>query len=137
MEVARCSYSSSRVTRRVTSRITPYIPYPPITSEKSSGFSRRLTETTLPSARSSRKLSTTSTNWVTSISRPCALALSVPPTVKMFDDCMTLRAKPRGAIARCTSSQVAPLSTVMVIPTGSISRIRLKLRMSSTRPPGV
>ena len=71
------------------------------------------------------------------MSRPCALALSVPPTVKMFEDCMTLTARPRGAIARWTSSQVAPLSTVMVMAAGSTARTRLKPRMFSTTPPAV
>ena len=71
------------------------------------------------------------------MSRPCALALSVPPTVKMLDDCITLIASPCGAMARCTSSQVAPLSTVIVIAAGSMARTRLKLRMSSTTPPAV
>ena len=65
-----------------------------MTSEKSSGFAVRLTSTTFPSASSSRKRSTTSTTCITSISRPCALALSVPPTVKMLEDCITLTARP-------------------------------------------
>ena len=108
-----------------------------MTSEKSSGFAVRLTSTTFPSASSSRKRSTTSTTCITSISRPCALALNVPPTVKMLEDCITLTASRRGAIARCTSSQVAPLSTVTVMPLGSIARIRLNRRMFSTTPPAV
>src|SRR2546425_4457791 len=106
-----------------------------MTSEKSSGFESRLTRRMRPSASSRWNRCTTSTTCVTSRSRPCALAESVPPTVKMFEDCMTLTARPCDAMARCTSSQVAPLSTVTVGAAGgaaeSIATMWLNVRMSS------
>src|SRR6267142_2497850 len=127
MATAFCSYSSSRVTRSVTSRITPYMPYPPMTRPNNSGCCVRETSTTEPSASSRRKRCTTSTTCMTSTSRPCALALSVPPTVKMLEDCITFRASRCGASARCTSSQVAPLSTVMAGVIVSMASTRLQL----------
>ncbi len=74
---------------------------------------------------------------MTSTSRPWALALNVPPTVKILDDCITFRASRCGASARCTSSQVAPLSTVTAGVIVSMASTRLKVRMFSTTPPAV
>ena len=53
-----------------------------------------LTSTISPLASISPNRSVTSTICVTPTSRPCAFALRVPPTVKTFEDCMTLTAKP-------------------------------------------
>src|SRR3989442_9968041 len=57
-----------------------------MTSEKSSGFESRLTRRMRPSASSRWNRCTTSTTCVTSRSRPCALAESVPPTVKRSEE---------------------------------------------------